>query len=315
MLDDRPYMRPEEPRFRAPSMQQPWSGWAILLTINIVVFLLQLLLDPNSLSARMDLFAKSIVGRWLALDSGQISWLLPMQLFTYQFLHGSVIHLLMNGLGLFFIGRALESAIGRREIIGLYLVSGIIGALFQLGFAALFTNQFAGPRVGASAGGCGFIGVLARLFPHREVYLLLFFVMPLRMKLHWIFWGSLAIAIVSISIAIRTPTGDQVAHAAHLGGLLYGAFYVAILVRNGGLMRFLLGMPRIRFVSDDPAKGSGATRRRSWRKPKVVDAAEVAEGDFMSREVDPILDKISKQGIHSLSERERKILDKARSKM
>jgi len=90
---------------------------------------------------------------------------------------------------------------------------------------------------------------------------------------------------------------------------------VAILVRNGGLMRFLLGMPRIRFVSDDPAKGSGVTRRRNWRKPKVVDAAEVAEGDFMSREVDPILDKISRQGIHSLSERERKILDKARSKM
>ena len=94
-----------------------------------------------------------------------------------------------------------------------------------------------------------------------------------------------------------------------------GHFYVAILVRNGGLMRFLPGMPRIRFVSGDSAAGSTATRRRSWRKPKVVDAAEVAEGDFMSREVDPILDKISKQGIHSLSESERKILDKARSKM
>ena len=187
MLDDRPYMRPEEPRFRAPSMQQPWSGWAILLTINIVVFLLQLLLDPNSLSARMDLFAKSIVGRWLALDSGQISWLLPMQLFTYQFLHGSVIHLLMNGLGLFFIGRALESAIGRREIIGLYLVSGIIGALFQLGFAALFPDQFAGPMVGASAGVFGFMGVLARLFPHHDVYL---FPFPIRLKLHWFFWGQ-----------------------------------------------------------------------------------------------------------------------------
>jgi len=33
-------MRPEEPRFRGPSMQQPWTGWAILLTINVVVFLL-----------------------------------------------------------------------------------------------------------------------------------------------------------------------------------------------------------------------------------------------------------------------------------
>ena len=54
MLDDRPYMRPEEPRFRASSMQQPWSGWAILLTINIVVFLLQILIDPGSLDTRFE---------------------------------------------------------------------------------------------------------------------------------------------------------------------------------------------------------------------------------------------------------------------
>lgn len=296
-------------------MQQPWTGWAILLTINVVVFLLQVMIDPDSLSARMDLFAKSIVGRWLALDSAQISWLLPMQLFTYQFLHGGVLHLLVNGLGLFFIGRALEPVIGRREIIGLYLVSGVVGALFQLGFAAVFPAQFAGPMVGASAAVFGFMGVLARLFPYREVYLLLFFVLPIRLKLNWVFWGFFAIAMFSILAAIRTKAGDSVAHAAHLGGLLYGAFYVAKLVRNGGFMRFVPGMPRIRFVSGDSAAGSTATRRRSWRKPKVVDAAEVAEGDFMSREVDPILDKISKQGIHSLSESERKILDKARSKM
>jgi membrane associated rhomboid family serine protease len=297
-------------------MQQPWSGWAILLTINVVVYLLQVMIDPSSLA--MPRFEKSIVGQWLALDSGQISWLLPMQLFTYQFLHGGVWHLLMNGLGLFFIGRALEPSIGRQEIIGLYLVSGVVGALFQLGFAAVFPAQFAGPMVGASAGVFGFMGVLARLFPYREVYLLLFFVLPIRLKLHWVFWGSFAIAMVSILAAIRTEAGDSVAHAAHLGGLLYGAFYVAKLVRNGGLMRFLPGMPgmpRIRFVSDGSPKGSAATHRRNWRKPRVVDAAEVAEGDFMSREVNPILDKISEQGIQSLSERERKILDKARSKM
>tara|TARA_B100000965_G_C18954150_1_gene482642 strand:- start:355 stop:498 length:144 start_codon:yes stop_codon:yes gene_type:complete len=47
----------------------------------------------------------------------------------------------------------------------------------------------------------------------------------------------------------------------------------------------------------------------------MVDAAEVSGQDFMSRDVDPILDKISKHGIHSLTENERKILEKARSKM
>ena len=312
MLDDRPYMRPGGPSFGSSPMQQPWSGWAILLTINVVVFILQVMIDPGSLDSR---FGNSLVGQWFAVDSAQISWLLPMQLITYQFFHGSVFHILVNALGLFFIGRALEPIIGRREIIGLYLVSGVVGAFFQLAFAMILPAHFAGPMVGASGAVFGFLGVLSRLFPQREMFLLLFFVLPVRLKLSWIFWGSFAIAIISIVIEIRSEVSDRTAHGAHLGGLLFGAFYVAALVRNGGLMRFLPGLPKVRFVSGDSAKGTEARQRGDWRKPKVVDADEVSGEDFISQEVDPILDKISKQGIHSLTERERKILEKARSKM
>ena len=312
MLDDRPYMRPGGAGFGSSPMQQPWSGWAILLTINVVVFILQVMIDPGSLDSR---FGNSLVGQWFAVDSKQISWLLPMQLITYQFFHGSVFHILVNALGLFFIGRALEPIIGRREIIGLYLVSGVVGAFFQLAFAMILPAHFAGPMVGASGAVFGFLGVLSRLFPQREMFLLLFFVLPVRLKLSWIFWGSFAIAIISIVIEIRSEVSDRTAHGAHLGGLLFGAFYVAALVRNGGLMRFLPGLPKIRIVADDLAKGTGARQRRNWRKPKVVDTDEVTNEEFISREVDPILDKISKQGIHSLTERERKILEKARSKM
>ena len=293
-------------------MQQPWSGWAILLTINVVVFILQVMIDPGSLDSR---FGNSLVGQWFAVDSEQISLLLPMQLITYQFLHGSVFHILVNALGLFFIGRALEPIIGRREIIGLYLVSGVVGAFFQLAFAMILPAHFAGPMVGASGAVFGFLGVLSRLFPQREMFLLLFFVLPVRLKLSWIFWGSFAIAIISIVIEIRSEVSDRTAHGAHLGGLLFGAFYVAALVRSGGLMRFLPGLPKVRFVSGDSAKGTEVRQRSDWRKPKVVDTDEVSGEDFISQEVDPILDKISKQGIHSLTERERKILEKARSKM
>ena len=270
------------------------------------------MIDPGSLDSR---FGNSLVGQWFAVDSEQISWLLPMQLITYQFFHGSVFHILVNALGLFFIGRALEPIIGRREIIGLYLVSGVMGAFFQLAFAMILPAHFAGPMVGASGAVFGFLGVLSRLFPQREMFLLLFFVLPVRLKLSWIFWGSFAIAIISIVIEIRSEVSDRTAHGAHLGGLLFGAFYVAALVRNGGLMRFLPGLPKVRFVSSDSAKGTEARQRGDWRKPKVVDADEVSGEDFISQEVDPILDKISKQGIHSLTERERKILEKARSKM
>ena len=312
MLDDRPYMRPGGPGFGSSPMQQPWSGWAILLTINVVVFILQVMIDPGSLDSR---FGNSLVGQWFAVDSEQISLLLPMQLITYQFLHGSVFHILVNALGLFFIGRALEPIIGRREIIGLYLFSGVVGAFFQLAFAMILPAHFAGPMVGASGAVFGFLGVLSRLFPQREMFLLLFFVLPVRLKLSWIFWGSFAIAIISIVIEIRSEVSDRTAHGAHLGGLLFGAFYVAALVRSGGLMRFLPGLPKVRFVSGDSAKGTEVRQRSDWRKPKVVDTDEVSGEDFISQEVDPILDKISKQGIHSLTERERKILEKARSKM
>ena len=312
MLDDRPYMRPGGASFGSSPTQQLWSGWAILLTINVVVFILQVMIDPGSLDSR---FGNSLVGQWFAVDSEQISWLLPMQLITYQFFHGSVFHILVNALGLFFIGRALEPIIGRREIIGLYLVSGVVGAFFQLAFAMILPAHFAGPMVGASGAVFGFLGVLSRLFPQREMFLLLFFVLPVRLKLSWIFWGSFAIAIISIVIEIRSEVSDRTAHGAHLGGLLFGAFYVAALVRSGGLMRFLPGLPKVRFVSGDSAKGTEARQRGDWRKPKVVDADEVSGEDFISQEVDPILDKISKQGIHSLTERERKILEKARSKM
>ena len=305
MLEDRPYMRPEEPQFRGSPMQQPWSGWAILLTINVVVYILQLLIDPKY----EDVF------RWGILDTSELSWLTPVHLITYQFLHGDTWHLFINVLMLFFLGRPLEQQIGRREMIALYLVGGIVGAFVQFAFGLVNAELFAGPLIGASAAVMGIMGTLARLNPRQEVYLLLFFLVPVRMKWNWIFLGTVVVSLLWILSAYQYQTRGQVAHAAHLGGLLYGAFYAAKLVRAGGLMRFFPGMPRIRFVSNDPSKGSRATRRRNWRKPRVVDAAEVAEGDFMSREVDPILDKISKQGIHSLTERERKILDKARSKM
>jgi membrane associated rhomboid family serine protease len=305
MLEDRPYMRPEEPQFRGSPMQQPWSGWAILLTINVVVYILQLLIDPKY----EDVF------RWGILDTSELSWLTPVHLITYQFLHGDTWHLFINVLMLFFLGRPLEQQIGRREMIALYLVGGIVGAFVQFAFGLVNAELFAGPLIGASAAVMGIMGTLARLNPRQEVYLLLFFLVPVRMKWNWIFLGTVVVSLLWILSAYQYQTRGQVAHAAHLGGLLYGAFYAAKLVRAGGLMRFLPGMPRIRFVSNDPSKGSRATRRRNWRKPRVVDAAEVAEEDFMSREVDPILDKISKQGIHSLTERERKILDKARSKM
>ena len=221
MLDDRPYMRPEEPQFRPPIFQQPWSGWAILLTINLAVFILQLLADSNSLSPS-NKFGNSFVANYLAMPTENVSWFLPIQLITYQFLHGSVGHLLLNGIALFFVGRLLEPVIGRRELISLYLVSGVAGGLFQLLFAIVLPAHFAGPpMIGASGAVFGFIGVYSRMFPRQEAYFLLFLIVPVRMKWKWIFWGACVVSILHMLYTIQTFSSDGTAHAAHLGGLLY----------------------------------------------------------------------------------------------
>ena len=250
------------------------------------------------------------------MPTENISWFLPIQLFTYQFLHGSVGHLLLNGIALFFVGRLLEPVIGRRELIALYLVSGLAGGLFQLLFAIVLPAHFAGPpMIGASGAVFGFIGVYSRMFPRQEAYFLLFLIVPVRMKWKWIFWGACVVSILHMLYTIQTFSSDGTAHAAHLGGLLYGAFFVAFLVRRGGFLRLFSIIPKVKITSDSPSGSSEASSRRDWRKPNIVDAAEVSDQDFMSRDVDPILDKISKHGIHSLTENERKILEKARSKM
>ena len=143
MLDDRPYMRPEEPRFRGPSMQQPWTGWAILLTINVVVFLLQVLIDPNSLATQMATFEKSFVGQWHCVGLEPVlSWLTSNSIDSLtSFCMGAVWHLFLMTWthGLFFLSADGIGAVdwpsgGHRPCI---LSAALVGALFvQLGFAA-----------------------------------------------------------------------------------------------------------------------------------------------------------------------------------
>jgi hypothetical protein len=113
-----------------------------------------------------------------------------------------------------------------------------------------------------------------------------------------------------------------VAHAAHLGGLLGGLLWVRL-----GWHHEHIHLPWERmgqrwrqwraFHSRDRKRQLVATAVKTgyWRKPKPETPVEVPPGEFISREVDPILDKISAHGIQSLTERERKILEAARSKM
>jgi len=237
------------------------------------------------------------------------------QLFTFQFLHGSLWHLFGNLLGLWFFGRFVENVLGRSRFLIAYFGSGVAGGLLNAMLMALFEAHFGAVVFGASAGVAGVFAIFARLESETEVRL--YFVLPIRAKTLLI-----AFAAISAFFTIVPVAGDGVAHAAHLGGIVAGLLWV----KFGWHHEFIPTpwealMDRLRKMQHRPPRrrplelvrtngNAGAKTRRPSDDPEELPPAE-----FISKEVDPILDKISAHGLQSLTERERKILDAARRKM
>lgn len=307
MLDDRPYMR-RESFYR---QQRPLTH--TLLWILGGIFIVQQLFFGSSDPWIVRYFYLS----WDSLKEGMI-W----QFLTFQFFHANLLHILLNGLIIYFFGMALEEALGRKEMLKLYLGSGVLGGVVQIGFQLMAqgtqAEEMAGvPILGASAGALGLIAAFACLFPERRLTLLLFFVIPVTLKARTLLWVSIGLAV----FGLVGPFQDNVAHGAHLGGILGGVLFIRGYVQRGWrfpgsldprrLVRRSRPAPRVVRSMHGSAKGSVVvTVTPVAAKPGVASGE-----DFISDLVDPILDKISQHGIHSLSAEERQILEQARSRM
>jgi membrane associated rhomboid family serine protease len=273
-----------------------------LLLISLVAcYVLQLILEKQLGQDRVyDLFALSIAG----LRKG---WY--YQLITFQFMHVGLLHIAGNMFGLYFFGRAMEEALGRKGMLWLYLLSGTIGGLVQvalgLASASFGFGSFGNATVlGASAGVFGLIAAFATSEPNYPITLLVFFVLPVTMLAKWLLLIEAVVAVGGLFM------GGNTAHGAHLGGMLTGIAWIkwgSWLESLGGSW----GAGTRRRASRQPVR---AGVLRAVRRPRKNDE-ELPPAEFISREVDPILEKISAHGIHSLTEREREILEAARSKM
>jgi membrane associated rhomboid family serine protease len=288
MLEDRYYMR-------QPSFQSRRSVTLILLILNAVVFITQLAVDRYTRFPLNDYFALSLYG----LKHGWV-W----QLLTFQFLHGGWIHILVNLWVIWMFGRELEENLGKKAFLALYLGSGILGGLVQAAAGLAFPG-FAGATLGASAGAFGLVAAYATLYPERPLTLLLFFILPVAMRAKFLLLFSGIIAILGILF----PAGN-VANAAHLGGMVGGILFVRYAMHwNFQWPQFRRPRSRRRLVKV-PSQDSGW-----WKGKPAAEPEELGPEEFVSREVDPILDKISAHGIQSLTDRERRILEAARAKM
>jgi len=290
MLDDRTYMRTE--------YRPAWSMTTILLITVFACYIVQVILSAVLGGARVD--------AWFALSTAGMRAGRIYQLLTFQFMHAGWLHLLGNMIGLYFFGRAVEESLGRWGLLKLYLLSGTIGGLLQISLAFAFRNQFDGV-VGASAGVFGLIAAFATRSPDQPITMLIFFILPVT-------FAAKVFLLIEAVFSLAGMSGmfhDNVAHAAHLGGMITGIFYIRWMSSITG--RFEFWRPFVRKRRPDPELVS-ATPARAWRSRRQP-AEELPPAEFISREVDPILEKISAHGIHSLTERERQILEAARHKM
>lgn len=192
---------------RGPSKDGKWSVTTVLVIANIVAFVLQLTILPHLVDEGY--LALSLEG----IERGYI-W----QLLTYQFLHAVPYpwHVLVNCWMLYMFGREIETVLGPKRFLLLYLMSGIVGGLFQVFAAWVWPMHFAGASVGASAGVSGVTAAFAMVFPNE--ILLLLGIIPMRAK-NLIF---LMLGITALGISFPEKFGGNVAHAAHLGGILTG---------------------------------------------------------------------------------------------
>lgn len=249
--------------------RQPQDGLLVVLGLSVGLHLLKVLfvgtgtLEPGWVEQHL---GASRAG----LEDGHL-W----QVLTYQFIHGSIWHLLWNCVMLFFAGRLLEGMVGRRRFVGMYLACGAVGAL-----GALLDAQ-ARPVVGASGSIMGVLAILMVMVPNLEVRLLL---LTVRMK-----WLVLAFTLIDLSFALGDGRGaeDGVSHWTHLFGAV-GGFSLAWVWPV-----FL--KPRV--------------ERARVRHERRAEVRRLEEHVSEERELDRILAKISAEGMPSLSAGERRFLE------
>jgi membrane associated rhomboid family serine protease len=262
-----------------------------LIVANIAAFVVQHLIPPSA----FDYLPLSVEG----LRRGY-AW----QLLSFQFIHAGLWHLLGNCLAIFWFGRSVEEAIGRKSFVTLYFVSGAIGGLVQaLAMILLHQNSFV---LGASAGAFGVTAAYAILFPDSVIMWFMIIPMPARFLL--LLEAGIAIGGIA-GLSIFDP---RMAHAAHLGGMICGVLFVRYAVH----WRFR--WPQITRPHSRPLRRLvkvPSHKPSAWGQNAAPQEDDLPAEEFLSKEVDPILDKISAHGIQSLTERERRILEKARAKM
>lgn len=262
-----------------------------LVVANLVVFLLQHTVFLNLPSAYgfapLEAFAR------------------PWTFVTYLFVHVGVLHLAFNMLALFWLGSAVEERLGGAAFIGYYLWCGLGGAVLSYALMLVVPVTLV---VGASGAIYGVAYAFARFWPDRPMYV---FPLPEPIPAKWLVTFLVALSLVLPLLGAR----DGVAHLAHLGG--FAAGFLVLTVQD---LRLARAERHVRRASQPgvlvhPAARAARSGRPDAGRAGVPTRPRPRSGDAPQAEIDRVLDKISAQGMGSLTPAERKFLAETSRRM
>ncbi|MBN2424303.1 MAG: rhomboid family intramembrane serine protease [Calditrichaceae bacterium] len=204
------------------------------------------------------------------------------QFVTYMFLHGGFGHIFFNMFALWMFGADLERDWGTKEFLKYYFITGIGAALFYL----IIMGTSAGSMVGASGAVYGILIAFALRFPDRELIIFPIFV-PIKAKYFVLIFGGLAFLLT-----FGSDGSDNIAHAAHLGGMVVGYIYLKFWYQ---FFKLKSGLKNI--FGKKPKNDLKYTKGGSDKT------------EYYRRVIDELLDKINRVGYLNLTEEEKKLLE------
>ncbi len=290
MIYDRDYFK-KSPQKTARDFLYENNAVKILIVINVAFFLLDLIIRNFT--------GSDILTRYFALSIDNLLRGKVWTIFTYSLLHSGFLHLGVNCLVLFFAGSALEQRVGKARTFLIYIASVFGGAVLFLVSNLIGTNSV---LMGASG---GVIGLLAAFLMMSKDEVMTFFIIifPVKIKA----WSMLKYMAMFeffgfIFFELAPFASGGIGFSAHLGGIIAGCLYA--LKITGQDLDFIK-LPSFKFK-----------KKRSMGKASDFSfKVDISTEENLRKEVDRILDKVNKQGFHSLTDEEKEILSEANKRM
>lgn len=259
-----------------------------LIFTCVAVFLVNVLV--NFIFSR---FGGLQLENFFAAESGFSGFLKqPWGVISYLFFHGNLLHLLLNMLMIYFIGQLFLRYFRPADFLVFFFFGAFSGALAFMVFADIL--NYYGQLVGASAAVYAIFFALVAYVPKTKVQL---FLLNFNIPLDYIAYALLAFDIYSI-ISGNNSGG----HISHLGGAAFGYLYMKQFEKGNDFLGKL-----VHKISTKPLKPKQRAHRPRKTPPRD-DYEFNAHKLKKQKEIDKILDKISRSGYESLSKEEKDIL-------